>query len=77
MDSHHLPSHDVGAQPPIPQGIPDPSAPETTAHDMLRYPGMQEALSLCMPNEYEAHRDMTDEELRTMVRNVGDLLFGR
>ncbi len=73
MDTDYLSYHEVSAQPHIPQGIPDPSAPETTAHDMLRFPGMQDALILCMPSEYEAHKDMTDEELRTMVRNVGDL----
>ena len=36
----------LGAQPPLSQGIPDPSAPETTARDMLRYPGMPVPLIL-------------------------------
>ncbi len=55
--------------------IVDPGSPETTADDMLNYPGMQEALSECISNEYEEHEDMTDEEMSNMIIGVGKLIF--
>jgi len=59
----------------VPRALPDPGAPDTTAADMLDYPGMQEALAECIANEYEEHVDMSDTELKKMVEGVGRLLF--